>query len=72
MRTHTVGDDFTVVDYFLYVLYRWGYLLPLDIESLCLRWAALALNVAKHDSVKEAVETEGIPLIKDDRAPPKQ
>ena len=71
-RTHAVGDDFTVVDCFLYVFYRWGYLLSLDMESLYPKWAALALNVAKRDSVKGAVETEGIPLIRDDRLAPKQ
>lgn len=72
VRPHAVGDDFTVVDCFLYVFYRWGHLLSLDMESLYPRWAALALNVAKRDSVKEAVRIEGIPLIKDDRLAPEQ
>jgi glutathione S-transferase len=65
--THAVGDAFTVVDVFLYIIYRWGYLLKLDMKEKYPKYTSLVLEVTKRPSVLKAVEKEGIPLIKDNR-----
>ena len=64
---HAVGDAFTAVDVFLYVIYRWGYLLKLDMKGRFPKYTELVLEVTKRDSVLKAVEKEGIPLIEDNR-----
>ena len=66
-RTHAVGDAFTAVDAFLYVIYRWGHLLKLDMKTRYPKYTALVLEVTKRPSVLKAVEKEGIPLIEDNR-----
>lgn len=67
---HAVGEDFTAVDVFLYVIYRWGYLMGLDMPTAYPKWTKLVDEVVKRKSVTEAAEKEGIPLIKDNRVPP--
>lgn len=68
--TYASGDDFTVADIFLWVMYRWGYLLKIDMEKQYPSWTKLAAEVVKREAVKAAVEKEGIPMIRDNRAPP--
>ena len=63
-----VGDAFTAVDAFLYVLYRWGHMLRIDMKTRYPRYTSLVLEVTKGDSVLDAVEEEGIPLLEDNRA----
>jgi glutathione S-transferase len=65
---HAVGNAFTAVDVFLYVIYRWGHLLKLDMKGTYPNYTNLVLEVTKRASVLKAVEKEGIPLIEDDRA----
>ena len=64
---HAVGNVFTAIDVFLYVIYRWGYLMKLDMEESYPKWTKLVQEVTKRPSVLKAVEKEGIPLIKDNR-----
>ena len=65
---HAVGDAFTAVDVFLYVIYRWGHLLKLDMKGTYPKYTNLVLEITKRASVLKAVEKEEIPLIEDDRA----
>ncbi|KAL8746618.1 MAG: hypothetical protein Q9190_001397, partial [Brigantiaea leucoxantha] len=65
---HAVGDAFTAVDAFLYVIYRWGHMLRLDMKGAYPKYTNLVLEVTKRASVLKAVEKEGIPLIEDNRA----
>ncbi|MCJ1374406.1 hypothetical protein MMC20_005638 [Loxospora ochrophaea] len=65
---HAVGNAFTAVDVFLYVIYRWGHLLKMDMKGTYPNYTNLVLEVTKHPSVLKAVEKEGIPLIEDNRA----
>lgn len=64
---HAVGNAFTAVDVFLYVIYRWGYLVRLDMKGRFPKYTRLVLEVAKRDSVVKAVQKEGIPLVEDNR-----
>lgn len=64
---HAVGNAFTAVDVFLYVIYRWGYLLKMDMKGTYPNYTKLALEVAERPSVLKAIEIEGIPLIEDNR-----
>ena len=65
--THAVGSAFTVVDAFLYVIYRWGHLLKLNMKDTYPKYTNLILEVTKRASVLKAVEEEGIPLVEDNR-----
>ena len=64
---YAVGSDFTAVDVFLYVIYRWGHLLKMDMKGTYPKYTRLVAEVTKRGSVLKAVEKEGIPLIKDNR-----
>ena len=64
---YAVGNAFTAIDVFLYVIYRWGYLLQLDMKGKFPRYTELAHGVSKRASVVKAAEKEGIPLIEDNR-----
>lgn len=68
MGLHAVGNAFTAIDVFLYVIYRWGYLLKLDMRGIYPKYTQLVLEVVKRTDVLKTVEKEGIPLIEDDRA----
>ena len=67
-KVYAVGDAFTAVDVFLYVIYRWGHMLRLDMKGRFPNYTKLVLEVTQRDSVLKAVEREGIPLIEDNRA----
>lgn len=58
--THAVGDQLTVVDPYLYVFWRWGSSRMTDMEERYPKYAALIRELGKHDSVKRALEKEGI------------
>ena len=66
------GETFTVADIFLWVMYRWGYLLKIDMEKQYPSWTKIVAKVIERQAVKAAVEKEGIPVIQDDRAPPEE
>lgn len=65
---HAVGDAFTAVDVFLYVIYRWGHMLKWNMKEKYPKYTSLVLEVTKRTAVQTAVEKEGIPLIVDNRA----
>ncbi|KXT12517.1 hypothetical protein AC579_10352 [Pseudocercospora musae] len=67
---HAVKDVFTAADVFLWVMYRWGYLLKIEMDEKYPQWTKVVNKVVQREAVKAAVEKEGIPLIKDDRVPP--
>ncbi|KAL1598004.1 hypothetical protein SLS60_008492 [Paraconiothyrium brasiliense] len=56
-----VGDDFTAVDAYLYVFYRWG-VAPagLDMEKEYPNYTRIAKAVAERASVKAVLKAEGI------------
>lgn len=64
---HAVGSAFSAVDCFLFVIYRWGHLLKLDMRGSYPKYTRLVMEVTKRPAVLEAVEKEGIPLIEDNR-----
>ncbi|EME46396.1 hypothetical protein DOTSEDRAFT_70409 [Dothistroma septosporum NZE10] len=70
--SHASGDTFTVADVFLWVMYRWGYLLKIDMEKHYPSWTKVVAIVVQRQAVKAAVEKEGIPIIRDDRPPPEE
>eukprot|EP01113_Clastostelium_recurvatum_P021086 TRINITY_DN2495_c0_g1_i1.p1 TRINITY_DN2495_c0_g1~~TRINITY_DN2495_c0_g1_i1.p1 ORF type:complete len:233 (+),score=43.61 TRINITY_DN2495_c0_g1_i1:34-699(+) len=69
---HAVGESFTVADVFLYVIYRWGYLLEWDMAKLYPKYTRLVEEVVRRESVLTAASIEGIPLIKDNRLGPRE
>ncbi|KAG8631525.1 hypothetical protein KVT40_000665 [Elsinoe batatas] len=64
----SVGDGFTAADVFLYVEYRWGYLIGIDMKKEYPAYTKLVDQVVERESVKEAVKVEGIEMIIDNRS----
>jgi glutathione S-transferase len=58
-----VRDGFTVVDVFLFVIWRWGNAYGFDMGENYPAYDALARRVAERKSVREAVREEGIPVL---------
>ncbi|PMD64824.1 uncharacterized protein K444DRAFT_608502 [Hyaloscypha bicolor E] len=58
--SHAVGDTFTAVDAFLLVIYRWGNDTGIDMKGKYPKYANLVVEGLKRDSVKAAIEVEGI------------
>jgi glutathione S-transferase len=55
-----VGDDFTAVDAYLYIFYRWGAgVVLLDMEKEYPNYARIAKAVAERPSTQEALKAEG-------------
>ncbi|KAI0858016.1 glutathione S-transferase [Xylaria cubensis] len=62
-RTYVVGDHLTVVDIFIYVIWRWGApLAGLDMKKYP-AYSKLAQRVEALDGVKKATKAEGVPLV---------
>ncbi|KAF2822872.1 glutathione S-transferase [Ophiobolus disseminans] len=59
-KPFAVGDAFTAVDAYLYVFYRWGNMLRLGMKENYPNYARLVDEVVKLDSVRKAVDAEGI------------
>ena len=59
-RTHAVGDAFTVVDAYLYVFYRWGNMLQLDVKMNYPNYMRVVDELLKRECVKKIIEVEGI------------
>jgi glutathione S-transferase len=59
-RTYAVGDGFTVVDGYLYVIYRWGNLLKLGMRENYPNYARVVDGVVAREGVKRMLEVEGI------------
>jgi glutathione S-transferase len=58
--SHAVGDAFTAVDAYLIVMYRWGNEIGVDMRVEYPKFTGLILEALKRDSVKAAIEKEGI------------
>lgn len=57
---HAIGDEFTAVDGYLYVFYRWGNEIGIGMKGKYPKYTRLVEEVIKRDSVKAAVKEEGI------------
>jgi glutathione S-transferase len=62
-KTHAVGDEFTLVDAYLFVFYRWGNVLGIGMREKYPNYARLVDELAKRESVRKTVEVEGISLL---------
>lgn len=58
--THAVGGHLTVVDVFLYMVWRWGTAKGFAMKDNYPRYAALAAEMSKMPSVRKTIEVEGI------------
>lgn len=59
-KKNAVGDNFTVVDAYLYVFWRWGNLLKLGMQEEYPNYTRLVEEVMQRDSVKKAIASEDI------------
>jgi len=57
---YSVGNGFTAVDPYLLVFYRWGNGVGIDMSDACPRYTAFARELVQRESVKAALEAEGI------------
>ncbi|KAK5079467.1 hypothetical protein LTR70_009422 [Exophiala xenobiotica] len=57
---HAVGKNFTVVDPYLYVFYRWGVDNGADMAARYPKYARLVVELMKRPAVLAALEAEGI------------
>lgn len=55
--SYAVGDSFTVVDPFLFVFYRWGCRIEVEMQSEYPHFAAWAQRISQKDTVIRARET---------------
>jgi glutathione S-transferase len=63
-RSFAMGGQYSVVDPYLLVFYRWGNRLGMDMKSLYPTWAKHAQRVYSRSTVKRVFEDEGIMLDK--------
>jgi glutathione S-transferase len=59
-RMWAVGEDFTAVDAYMYIFWRWANMLKLGAAEKYPNYRRLVDQVVKRESVKKAVEAEGI------------
>jgi glutathione S-transferase len=57
---HADGDSFTAVDAFLFVFWRWGCGMGMQMGEKYPRYGALVGELVKRDAVKRALEAEGV------------
>ena len=63
-RSFAMGGQYSVVDPYLLVFYRWGNRLGYDMKALYPTWAKHAQRVYSRSTVKRVFEDEGIMLEK--------
>lgn len=63
-RSFAMGGQYSVVDAYLLVFYRWGNRIGLDMKTLYPVWAKHAQRVFSRSTVKRVFEDEGIFLEK--------
>jgi glutathione S-transferase len=63
-RSFAMGGQYSVVDAYLLVFYRWGNRLGIDMKTLYPTWAKHAQRVYSRSTVKRVFEDEGIFLDK--------
>ncbi|KAL6241103.1 hypothetical protein RBB50_012007 [Rhinocladiella similis] len=54
------GQNFSAVDGYLYVFYRWAISLKLDMQTAYPRYSALVRKLESRDTVKQALQAEGL------------
>ena len=59
LSEYAVGSDFTAVDAYLYVFYRWGASLGLDMKGKYPKYTRLVVNVVKRQSAQDVLKAEG-------------
>jgi len=57
-----IGNQFSVVDPFWLVFYRWGVMQDYDMRNRYAHFTRFAEQITKKESVKKALETEGISI----------
>ena len=57
---YAVGNAFTAVDVYLFVLYRWGNAWQFEMEERYPKYTKLVKSVLARESVKNAMTDEGI------------
>ncbi|KAL5346224.1 hypothetical protein V496_05451 [Pseudogymnoascus sp. VKM F-4515 (FW-2607)] len=57
---YAVGSSFTAVDAYLYVFYRWGTSVGIDMKGKYPKYTNLVVNLVKRQSVQDALKVEGI------------
>ncbi|KIX05265.1 uncharacterized protein Z518_06137 [Rhinocladiella mackenziei CBS 650.93] len=57
---HAVGDDFTAVDAFLLVFYRWVARFNWDLQGQYPKYTKLVVEVVKRKAVQDALAAEGV------------
>ena len=60
---YAVGDGFTVVDAYLFVFWRWGCDIGVDMEKRFPRYKALVEKLVEREAVKKALAEEGIEAL---------
>jgi glutathione S-transferase len=59
-KNQAVGDEFTVVDAYLLVFYRWGNLLKMGMRERYPNYARVVDRTVEREAVRETIEVEGI------------
>lgn len=59
---YALGEQFTALDAYLLVFYRWGNRIGLELRTRCPRYAALMDRVRARPAVQRAVAHEGIEI----------
>lgn len=57
---YAVGSSFTAVDAYLYVFYRWGVSMGIDMTGKYPKYTDLVVNLVKRQSVQDVLKVEGI------------
>lgn len=59
-KTWAVGEDFSAVDAYLFVFWRWGNMKGFEMREKYPEYTALVERVAEREKVRETVEEEGV------------
>jgi glutathione S-transferase len=58
---HAVGNQLTIVDVFLYVMYRFSMRSGLQMDTSDTKYTALVRNLYKLESTQATLEADGVP-----------
>jgi glutathione S-transferase len=61
-RDWAVPGSYSIVDPYLFVFFRWGRRIGIDMSTLCPAWTRLAARVVERPAVQRAMEQEGIDI----------
>jgi glutathione S-transferase len=60
---YIAGDEYSFADTYLFVFYRWGGRIGLDMEKEFPKWARWSERVLERPAVKNAMDVEGVTLF---------